>query len=85
MAKESKAKDPAQPEKAPVTDAPTGRPSGHVRRRGHGLQGGPIGKPLGVQHLREVMNLSVNVGLENLCEEAAVELQTLRTKVAERQ
>lgn len=62
-----------------ATPQPTINPPGKMRRRGHGPQS-PVDEPRGVTRLREALELSADVPVEQVCEDAAVEIETLRTK-----
>lgn len=54
-----------------------GRGPGVVRGKGHGPPG-PVEALYGVAHLRRVLNLSAEVHIERVCQDAAVELEELR-------
>ena len=60
------------------------QPTGRVRKGGHGLQSGPSVKLAGRERLRALMGLSANVSLDNVCEDAAAEIESLRIVVAQR-
>ncbi len=50
---------------------------GVVRNKGHGPSG-PVEVLYGVNHLRRVLDVSADVNIQRLCEDAAVELEELR-------
>lgn len=61
------------------------RPPGVIVDKGtHGPQAQPPLVHRGVGHLREVMRLTQNVPVAELCEEAALEIKSLREGLPER-
>ena len=58
-------------------DGPKVDPPGRVESAtGHGLPAPAPAKPHGSERLRSLMNLSADVGIERVCEEAASRLET---------
>ena len=53
-------------------------PPGSVGKGGHGLQGATLGKKYGVAQLRDVLSLSGDVSVTDVCEEAALEIERLQ-------
>lgn len=50
--------------------------------KGHGLQTATV-TVVGVGHLRQVLDLSVDVGMDSLCEAGAAEIELLRRRLRE--
>lgn len=75
MSKQKKIK-PAPEESQPQ---PKIKPPGVIRPGGHGPHS-PVDQPFGVEKLRRTLQLSDNVPLDRLCEDAAAEIENLRSK-----
>jgi len=85
MARKTKAEPPAASQDdapaAPLADPPPAKPCPEPRRDG------PAGPPrllYGFASLRAVMKLSTDVPIEQVCQEAALELASLRAALSPR-
>lgn len=70
---------PAKAKAKAKAEAKAVKPPGRVRGSGHGPQEA-VKTEFGIAHLRHVLTLSGDVPIENVCEDAAVEIETLRRK-----